>query len=652
MKTGQVRLDRLRHETWLVMRVTARDTVKRLAGSAMILVLCWYAGFGRAAMLVAGMVVLFELVFAACIALAPDCEDDLSLRLISMIWVNNFLSMFAFLCPGIILASQGSVPLLLVGYVWVFGVFVHITNTFVALPIYNWTMMVPGFLALAVLMFQAAQQDFMSGKPIEWWFAAAILVVYASNTFQTLSMQKDTQRALEQARAEAKARMRELEHRNRHDQLTGLLTRTAFDAEVLKMLADRRPRREVAVLLIDLDGFKPINDTYSHDAGDAILAALGKRLGEAVGMSGHAARFGGDEFAMAFADIATPDAAMRIAERVANCITDPVTHAGITLRVGASVGVSLSSGKNNSVATLCKTADQAMFRAKSRGTGGACLYTEDRFPKPAKQHDRGRLLRAMSSDEVVPFYQPKVALDSGAIIGFEALARWVHPDRGLMAASEFLPRIEEEGLQGAFLAHMAERVFGDISALLVDGVDPGRVSINLPEATLATRSGRDQLDRLIDAFPAVGAHITFEITEDVFVARACDQIRASISHFRARGLQVSLDDFGTGFASFQHLRQLEFDELKIDQSFVAGLGNDHTAEVLIDGFLRIAAGLGVPVIAKGVETGDQRAQLLRMGCRIGQGFLFGRAVPFADIRALLIADAADHTAPRIMRAGA
>ena len=183
------------------------------------------------------------------------------------------------------------------------------------------------------------------------------------------------------------------------------------------------------------------------------------------------------------------------------------------------------------------------------------------------------------------------------------------------------------GLQGDFLMTMAHQVTRDIMKMRSAGLDPGQVSLNVPEVALATHTGCQDLHRVIAQSPEVADYLTFEITEDVFIARAADAIQASITTFRDLGVRISLDDFGTGFASFHHLRQLDFDELKVDTSFIAGLGHDTTAEVLVRGFLSIASGLGVGVIAEGVETDAQSRDLINMGCLSAQGHLFSAAVP-------------------------
>jgi len=361
------------------------------------------------------------------------------------------------------------------------------------------------------------------------------------------------------------------------------------------------------------------------------------------------ARLGGDEFAVAVALFPAPrtDAPAIPGTAIAGLdpeplarallaeIETPVAYDGRQLRVSASLGISMTGAGRDTVVDLCRAADQAMFQAKLPTSAQICLFDPRTIPHRPTLQDRQRLSAAIASREITVHYQPKVYLASGEICGLEALARWQHPDRGLLGPDAFLPQIDELGLQGDFLSAMVAQVLTDLTDLLAEGHDIGQVSVNVPEVTLATLTGRAELDRLLDIFPAALPHLTFEITEDVFITRSGTIIQASITHFRNRGVRISLDDFGTGFASFQHLRELEFDELKIDRSFVEGLGEDTAAEVLVDGFLTIAQGLGVTVVAEGVETEDHRRRLMSLGATVAQGWLFARAQPIAEIRAAM-----------------
>ncbi len=636
----------LRHQTRIVIHISNRDLKKRLAAGVMMFVICWYSGADRNVIFVTAFVALLcEVIMRACTEMLPVRDELSSLPLIGTVLANNIVSTVAYLWPGVIMAQQSSVALMLAGLVWMFGIFVHISNTFVAMPIFNWSQMIPGFLTAAVAIWTASSSGYTVNNMYEWYLLMGLMFVYASNTFETLNQQKDTQRALADARAEANVRLRALEHMTRHDGLTGLLNRQAFDEELGEMLAKRRGTQHVGVFLLDLDGFKPINDTYSHEAGDTVLVTIGRRLDALAGPLGLSARLGGDEFALAFSGLSSDKAAIRLASRIIREIEMPIPYGEKFLRIAGSVGISLTGICEDTVAALCSGADQAMYRAKGENGGKCLLYVPADFPARLSLKDRHILSEAIRAGQIRPHYQPKVALDSGTLMGFEALARWEHPAKGLLPPSVFLPQINELGLQGDFLSAMAHHVLSDVSHLVSDGFDPGQVSLNLPEMALATHSGRQDLDRILATNPTALPHITFEITEDVFIARAAEMIQGSIAHFRRAGVRVSLDDFGTGFASFQHLRQLEFDELKIDPSFVRDLGRDPIATVLVEGFLSIAKGIGVRVIAEGVETEAQRQYLIGMGCEFAQGYLFGKAMPLSETRIRLAAEASRSQSP-------
>lgn len=644
-------METMRHQTRIVLHITIRDLPKRLAAITMVLTICWYAGAGMAVIYLATFILLTEIFSKLSHTRLPERDADIPTALVPAIWAVNMLSTVAYVTPGVLLAQQDSVPLLLAGFMWVFGVFVHITNSFVAMPLYNLSQMIPALLTLFVMLRTAAQEDFAANHPLEWLILMALGVVYSSNTFETLGQQKDTQQQLDMARNEATTRLRALEAMTQRDGLTGLLNRQTFDLELAQLLARRRGGQMVAVLVIDLDGFKPINDTYSHAAGDTVLTTLAGRLTSATPSNGIVARFGGDEFALAVPGIGSATTALRLAESLLATIAGPISHQERALRIGASIGIGLSGGPDDSVARICADADQAMYRAKNGSAGKAVLFDTATFPDRMSHGDRMLLIEGLRNGQIRPYYQPTVHLATGALAGFEALARWHHPTRGTLTPAAFLDQIGNLGLQGDFLTCITGQVLADVSALLAEGIDPGQVSLNLPEIALATQSGRRDLDALIAQHPAALSHITFEITEDVFIARAGETIREGIAHYRRAGISVSLDDFGTGFASFQHLRQLEFDELKVDPSFVADLGRDPVAGVLVAGFLSIAFGLGVRVIAEGIETENQRSLLLRMGCRLGQGYLFGRAVPFAEARIRLLAEATRPPPPEAMVQG-
>lgn len=630
-------VDHFTYQTRVAVHVTNRDALKRLLAAMSIMTVCWLFGDRNAAVFWSAVIVCSELLGRIVNRKVALTGPQLPFGLCLAIWSVNWLTLWPMLVPAVVLAGQGSDALLVAGLLWLFGIHVHISNSYAALPFFNWSLMVPAFAMTAILFWQAYMAPSVESTMSEWIATSVMLLVYATNTLQTMSAQKDTLFKLAEARKDADKRLSELEFLTRHDHLTGLMNRRAFEEAATALLPRRsnRDRNQLGYFLIDLDGFKPINDSYSHKAGDAVLVAVAERLTKFIGNSGVVARLGGDEFAAVISGVRNPAQALRLATEIATLIKQPIVVDHKRLEVGASVGVALTSSTQDTLAGIATGADQAMYKAKNDPGQSAFVYDRNSFPVRASLDDRVTILRAMQKQNIAPYYQPKINLDTGFIEGFEALSRWRHPTRGLLLPGKFLPYINELGLQTEFLMRTTGLVLQQIEDWQSEGFDPGEVSVNLPEVTLATLSGRAAVMELIEKFPNARAKLTFEVTEDVFIARAGNLIQESIAAFRKAGIRISLDDFGTGFASFKHLRELEFDELKLDTGFVRGLGHDKAAEVLVEGFLGIGKGLGVKVIAEGVETETQRALLRQMGCTVCQGFYYSPAMPHAEARGAL-----------------
>ncbi len=624
-------IDQFLHQTQIAGLISGRDVAKRLSTGAMIALVCGYAGFQDRTLMVCASIVLLELIVFPLNKRAAQFDRPIGLTAAIPIFLLNWVSMVPYMAFAVILSQSDSMPFVLAGYIWAFGVFVHVTNAFGLLPFYNWTQMAPAFVTIFWMLWNLSQNPVYDAPSIEWGIALALMVVYVVNTFDTMMRQKDTHNALSRARKEANARLAELEHLSRYDSLTDLMNRRAFDETLQQQMTESREKLGVTVFLIDLDGFKPINDSYSHTAGDAVLIETADRLRQlARQYGGKAARLGGDEFAIMRHNISDAEQARAFGSTIAVALNKPITFEQKTLTIGASVGIAMQSQGIMAPADLLSGADQAMFVAKDQPDSDAVIYKKDAFPVRPSLEDRETLLTAMRNDEISPFYQPKTCIETGKIMGFEALSRWQNPERGLLFPASFIPVINDLSLQGEFMIHTARRVLEDISQWKAEGFDPGQVSINLSEVTLATLSGRDELMDLVAQYPTIRHHLTFEITEDIFITRSADIIQQSIKIFRSAGIRISLDDFGTGFASFQHLRELEFDELKLDTAFVHDLGVDPAATVLIDGFLTIGEGLDVQVIAEGVERKQQLELLRGLGCQIVQGHYFGAAMPFSE----------------------
>lgn len=622
----------LQLESKLMAHIARRDRLRGLTAAVLITTVVYVGGEPDSALTLLGILVCYTALGAVIYRRPANPEAPLPLSRICAIWILSVCTLTVFVYPAFILSHLHSTALLIAALTWLFGMLVHVSNTYAALPFYKWSMTIPPMIVAGGIILEAGKHDYVWSGYVDLFMAMGIMVTYLAHTYDTMDKVKDTLSQLNRAKDEANARLLQLEHLTRHDPLTGLMNRGAFEDHVQALVdASREQPVTLTVMLVDLDGFKPINDSYTHAAGDAILKAVGDRLTDLFDDGSVVARLGGDEFAVASTTLESQAECARLAGNIVDVLSGPVTFGTRELTVGCSVGVAQHTPEIDSAAQLLNLADQAMYTAKHDNTATFSLYDARAFPVRATLDDRAILLNAMARSEIKPYYQPKIDLRTGAFRGMEALARWEHPTKGLIMPGKFIPMINDLSLQGNFLFHTLRTSISDIEMLLAEGIRPGFVSVNLTEVTLATISGRDTLKEILSAHPATIPYLTFEVTEDVFIARSGTIIQESIKQFRRMGVRISLDDFGTGFASFQHLRELEFDELKLDTSFVQGLGRDKEAAVLVKAFLDIGRGLDVDVIAEGVENEVQRDILRDLGCESAQGFLFSKAIPIAAI---------------------
>ncbi|WP_018238452.1 bifunctional diguanylate cyclase/phosphodiesterase [Ensifer sp. BR816] len=409
------------------------------------------------------------------------------------------------------------------------------------------------------------------------------------------------------------------------DALTGLNNRSSFNLALGNLFGElERTGTGFSMLLVDLDRFKSINDGLGHPAGDAVLRHVARALQRTLRMSDVIARLGGDEFAVLLPGIGDAAALEAVAARAIEAIAAGISFEERTLEVSASIGGAVVPDHAADEASLMRIVDLALYTAKG-SRSATVIFDEAALARRLEQNQLSlALVLAADRREFVVHYQPKVDLTTGAHLGFEALVRWQHPELGLLPPGRFMPLMEGTQLIRGMTRAVIATVGRDLKAWKAAGLAPGPVSINLPEVLLVGQEGYEMFAGAVRDNGLEWEDFAVEITEDVFLNRSADQILATVARFRQHGLSISLDDFGTGFASLVHLRDFPFDELKIDRSFVDGIGKDARSEQIIQAMVHLAQSLGKRCVAEGIETEEQRRFLMEAGCDVGQGYHFAR----------------------------
>lgn len=440
--------------------------------------------------------------------------------------------------------------------------------------------------------------------------------------------------SLENARLVARLRRQatDSQHQALHDALTGLPNRTMFREQVQKAV-DRSSEDGFAVLLMDLDKFKEVNDTLGHHNGDSVLVAVAERLRNSMRPDDIVARLGGDEFGILLDGITSPAAASALCQRMLDVLTPPFSVQDLTLEVGASIGIALFPTHGRDVDTLVQRADVAMYEAK-RGYSGHMVYAPEHDPySPARLALVGELRQAIDHGELGVVYQPKVDLRDGRIIGAEALVRWQHPLRGDIPPDEFVPVAEHTGLLRPLTLHVLDRALGACARWRSDGHQL-TVAVNLSVRNLLDTELPSDVARLL-AQHGVPAHaLDLEITESALIADPA-RTRIGLRRLRDLGVGIAIDDYGTGYSSLAYIRRMPVTSLKIDKSFVIGMATDENDRVIVRSTIDLARNLGLTVVAEGVEDAETGAQLLADGCEVAQGYHFGRPMSDEDFRVLV-----------------
>jgi diguanylate cyclase (GGDEF)-like protein len=457
--------------------------------------------------------------------------------------------------------------------------------------------------------------------------------------------------ALENGRLEQSlSQLRELEQKLTqlafHDPLTGLANRSLFAERVIEALSNaKRDQLTCAVLFIDLDDFKTVNDTLGHEAGDQLLQAVADRITGCLRPSDQPARLGGDEFAVIIEDALTSQAAERVAARITDSLRMPIRVNGCDLYTRASIGIATSEDVQ-SADEMLRNADLAMYMAKADGKGRYRWFRSSMRTEVVQRHQlKSDLERAADRGEFQVHYQPIVDLRTGRPVAAEALVRWVHPDRGLIFPASFIPAAERSGLINEIGRFVLQSACVDVAEWqLIAGPNPlpFAVTVNLSPAQFAQPDLVRQVEEAVDMAGIDPASLVLEITEGLML-QGSDRVLRILERLSGFGVRMAMDDFGTGYASLSSLRELPMDMIKIAKTFTDDISGNEEKSPFVRAMIELGEALGLVTLAEGIETAQQARELDRLGCQLGQGYHFARPVPASGIELLLNRYAEQHS---------
>lgn len=443
--------------------------------------------------------------------------------------------------------------------------------------------------------------------------------------FMDISLQKESERRIQ--------------HLALYDALTGLPNRVLFHERLAHaMESARRKSGPMALMFVDLDHFKPINDTLGHQAGDALLQEMSRRLQDCVRKSDTVARLGGDEFTVVLESIRDPKDAERVACKVLDELRRPVLLGGMEVNVSGSIGISVFPEDGEDVDTLMRHADLAMYRAKNAGRSGFQFYAEELGELAEKRFNMEHALRqALLNNEFVLFYQPLLHAETRRLVGVEALVRWQHPERGLLPPAEFLLLAEENGLIVPLGSWVLQQACQDVASWCLRTGRNIRVSVNISSKQLTDEHFVSDVKSALRQNGLEANMLEIEITEGVMIQHFEHDVQVMKS-LRNLGVSFAVDDFGVGYSSLNYLKSLPVNRLKIDRSFISGVPEDQNDVAIVSSIMAMGHQLGLSVVAEGVETDDQYGFLKHVRSDEVQGFLFARPMPASEIYHQLRAD--------------
>jgi diguanylate cyclase (GGDEF)-like protein len=440
---------------------------------------------------------------------------------------------------------------------------------------------------------------------------------------------------------ERKANEERMWRLSNHDALTGLPNRALFQDRLEQAVSKaRRSGGMVALLLIDLDDFKSVNDSLSHQTGDSLLKIISQRLLHALRECDTVARLGGDEFAVIIPDLADAEASERLIARLQDSIAAPIALKGRPIYCRATIGVTLFPDHEQTAAGLLRNADIALYVAKTRARTGHALFTPDLRQAVERRVAVQSLVRdAIAADAVIPYYQPEVCFSTGAVSGFEALMRWRHPTEGIQLPGAIGSAFDDHDIAVALGRRMMDRVLADMRGWLDRGVSFGRIAINVAEAEFVDSGFGERLLEKMATFGVPASSIKLEVTETVFLSKHCGAVAQALRALHEQGIEIALDDFGTGYASLTHLKQFPVDRLKIDRTFIQDVDTRADNAAIVRAVIGLGHSLGITTVAEGIETPAQALFLKECGCDFGQGYLYAK--PMLAARASLFLETWD-----------
>jgi diguanylate cyclase (GGDEF)-like protein len=470
-------------------------------------------------------------------------------------------------------------------------------------------------------------------NPAGWWLELgmvlliALLLAYIAFSIQVQPVH---------LRRQVRSRTAELEYQATHDVLTGLANRALLNDRIEQALAGaRRGKRRVAVLLLDLDRFKTVNDSLGHEAGDALLSTVAGRLQGLLRQTDTLARLGGDEFVIVLPDLDSDEHVMTVCDKVLPVVAAPVQVQAHTVWTSASIGVAVHPQDGDNGVELLRNADAAMYLAKENGRGGYRFYRPEMNASALHRLDvEAGLRQAIERGEFVACYQPQVDCHSGRITGAEALIRWQRPGHGLVSPNDFIPIAEETGLVIPIGAWMLEQACQQLRQWHERGHPHLSMAINLSPPQFHHAGFADSVESIISRTGVSPASIELELTERM-VMEDVENAARTLARFRQIGIRTALDDFGTGQSNLSYLKRFPIDTLKIDQSFIGDAATNPDDDAISRAVVALSRSLNLHVMAEGVETWQQWEYVRQIGCDHGQGYLFSRPVPAAPFEALL-----------------